>query len=210
MAPANEVLLVVDVQNDFCPGGALGVRRGDEVVAPLNRLIRRFHAAGWPIVFSRDWHPARTKHFQEFGGAWPPHCIRGTKGARFHRGLAIPARATILSKGMDPEVDAYSCFQGFLDDGEPFPDWLRRRQIRRLVIGGLATDYCVVRTAADARKAGYEVVVLEDAIRAVEASSGDGGRAMAEMRGLGAKFAPSPEVLRQAQPPRRKPAAKSR
>lgn len=212
MARGNEVLLVVDVQNDFCLGGALGVRRGDEVVAPLNRLIRRFRETGRLIAFSRDWHPARTKHFQEFGGAWPPHCIRGTKGARFHRGLAIPARATIVSKGMDPEVDAYSCFQGFLGDGdgEPFPDWLRRRQIRRLVIGGLATDYCVVRTVADARKAGYEVVVLEDAIRAVEASPGDGGRAMAEMRGLGAKFVTSPEVLRLAQPPRRKPAAKSR
>ena len=97
---------------------------------------------------------------------------------------------------MDPEVDAYSSFQGFLGDGEPFPEWLERRSIRRLVIGGLATDYCVVRTTADARKAGYDVLVLEDAIRAVDVAPGDGDRAMAEIRRLGAKIVRSPDVLR--------------
>jgi len=204
VARGTEVLLVVDVQNDFFPGGPLGVRRGDEVVAPLNRLIRRFRAAGRPIVFTRDWHPKTTKHFKEFGGAWPPHCIRGTRGAEFHSALAIPPRATIVSKGMDPEVDAYSCFQGFVEDGEPFPRWLERRRIGRVVIGGLATDYCVVRTSADARKAGYDVVVVEDSVRAVDLAPGDGDRAIAEMRALGADIMPSREVLGRVRISRRK------
>jgi len=203
VARTSEILLVVDVQNDFCPGGALGVRRGDEVVAPLNRLIRRFRAAGRPIAFTRDWHPERTRHFREFGGKWPPHCIQGTRGATFHRDLAVPSPATIVSKGMDPEVDAYSCFQGFLEDGTPLGEWLERQGVRRVIIGGLATDYCVVRTAADARKAGYVVVVLEDAIRAVDVAPGDGERAIAEIRGLGAAVSTSTEVLGRARVPRR-------
>ncbi len=195
MVSPKTALLVVDVQNDFCPGGALGVPRGDEVVAPLNRAIRSFRRARRPVVFSRDWHPQRTKHFREFGGMWPPHCLQGTEGAAFHPDLEVPRTPTIVSKGMDPEVDAYSCFQGLMADGQSFVGWLEKEGIQRLVIGGLATDYCVVRTTADARRLGYEVVVLEDAIRAVDLAPGDGDRAIAEMRRAGGTIAAAAKVL---------------
>ena len=194
-APKDSVLLVVDVQNDFCPGGSLAVPRGDEVVARLNRMIRRFRAAGLPVVFSRDWHPVRTKHFKEFGGTWPPHCIQGTRGAEFHPKLEVPRSATIFSKGMDPEADAYSCFQATTEYGAPFAAWLAAQRIQRLYVGGLATDYCVLQTTLDARRKGYEVVVLEDAIRAVNVAPGDGNRAITGMRHAKAAFARTDEVL---------------
>ena len=189
------VLLVVDVQNDFCPGGTLAVARGDDVVRPLNWIARRFRAARIPVVFSRDWHPARTKHFEEFGGAWPPHCLQGTRGADFHPRLAVPRGATIMSKGMDPEIDAYSCFQATMEDGTPFPRWLADHGIRRLYIGGLATDYCVLQTTLDARRKRLEVVVLEDAIRAVDMSPGDGDRAITGMRHARATFRRTADVI---------------
>ena len=195
MAAPKTVLLVVDVQNDFCPGGALAVPRGDEVVAPLNRMIRRFRAAGLPVMLSRDWQPIRTKHFKEFGGTWPPHCIQGTRGAEFHPKLEVPRGATIFSKGMDPKADAYSCFQATTENGAPFAAWLAAQRIRRLYVGGLSTDYCVFQTTLDARRKGYEVVVLEDAIRAVDVSAGDGDRAIAEMRRVGARFASTTQAI---------------
>lgn len=199
MADPRTLLLVVDIQNDFCPGGSLGVPRGDEVVAPLNRAIQAFRRGRRPVVFSRDWHPARTKHFREFGGVWPAHCIRDTGGAAFHPALQVPRNAKIVSKGMDPEVDAYSCFQGLMADGQSFVGWLESEQVKRIAIGGLATDYCVLRTAMDARKLGYDVVVLRDAVRAVDLAAGDGDRALAEMEKAGAELAESDSIL--ARPP---------
>src|SRR5207244_4457544 len=110
-------LLVVDIQNDFCPGGALGVPDGDAIIPRVNRTIALFERRGLPVLFTRDWHPRVTKHFKEFGGAWPAHCVQGTKGARFHRDLAMRKGTLLLSKGMDPEQDSYSAFQAFTDRG---------------------------------------------------------------------------------------------
>ncbi|HEX9821164.1 MAG TPA: nicotinamidase [Methylomirabilota bacterium] len=184
--PARDALVVVDVQNDFCPGGALAVPEGDRVVPVLNRYAERFAARGAPVFASRDWHPARTTHFAEYGGAWPPHCVQETPGAALHAALRLPAGAEVVSKGTGAEEDAYSCFQARTADGTDFSALLARRGIRRLFVGGLATDYCVKATALDARRAGLEVVVLEDAVRAVEVAPGDGERALAEMTAAGA------------------------
>ena len=185
--PSRDALVVVDVQNDFCPGGALGVTDGDAVVPILNMYAERFRAAGAPVFASRDWHPARTKHFQSGGGVWPPHCVQGTPGAAFHPALALPAGVTIVSKGMDPGDDAYSCFQAETEDGLPFAAALGECGASRLFVGGLATDYCVRATVLDALKEGFEVVLLEDASRAVDLKPGDGERAMAEMIAAGAR-----------------------
>jgi nicotinamidase/pyrazinamidase len=186
--PTRDALVLVDIQNDFCPGGSLAVPGGDQVVPVLNRYVGRFLAAGAPIFASRDWHPARTKHFQADGGVWPPHCVQGTPGAAFHAGLTVPAGAVVVSKGMDPDQDAYSAFQGEDPGGRPLAAALAERGLRRLHVGGLATDYCVKATVLDAMREGFEVLVLADAVRAVDVKPGDGERAIAEMREAGARF----------------------
>ncbi len=183
-----DALVVVDVQNDFCPGGTLGVADGDRVVPILNRYAARFLEAGAPIYLTRDWHPPRTKHFQAYGGLWPPHCVQGTPGAAFHPALTVADGAVVVSKGMDPEEDAYSAFQAQAADGTLLPAALRTRGVRRLYLGGLATDYCVKATTLDALREGFEVFVLTDAIRAVDLKPGDGDRAITEMRDAGARF----------------------
>lgn len=183
-----DALVLVDVQNDFCAGGSLAVPDGDQVVPVLNRYIERFHEAGAPIFASRDWHPPKTRHFQAYGGAWPPHCVQGTPGARFHLGLAVPEEAVVVSKGMDPDEDAYSTFQAADDGGRRFATMLSERGIRRLYVGGLATDYCVKATVLDALREGFEVAVLADAVRAVDVKPGDGEQAITEMREAGARF----------------------
>jgi nicotinamidase/pyrazinamidase len=187
--PRSDALVVVDVQNDFCPGGALAVPDGDAVVPLLNRYAERFAARGGYVVASRDWHPARTTHFAAYGGVWPPHCVQGTAGARLHSGLVLPPSTGIVSKGMDPDEDAYSCFQARSEDGAGFASLLAERAIRRVFVGGLATDYCVKATALDARRAGLDVVILEDAVRAVDVKPGDGARAVAELVAAGATLA---------------------
>jgi nicotinamidase/pyrazinamidase len=184
-----DALVVVDVQNDFCPGGALAVPEGDAVVPVLNRYAERFAAQGAAVFASRDWHPARTRHFAAYGGVWPPHCVQGTPGAELHADLALPASAQLVSKGMDPEEDAYSCFQARADAGGDFASLLATRGIRRLFVGGLATDYCVKATVLDALRAGLTVVVLQDAVRAVDVKPGDGTRALAELAAAGASSA---------------------
>jgi nicotinamidase/pyrazinamidase len=187
--PARDALVVVDVQNDFCPGGALAVAEGDRVVAVLNRYAAAFAARGAPVFASRDWHPEQTRHFVAGGGPWPPHCLQGTPGARFHPDLRLPAGTVVVSKGMDPDEDAYSSFQARDEDGTDFATLLRRRGVRRLFVGGLATDYCVRATALDGLAAGFEVVVLEDAVRAVDVQPDDGERALTEMAAAGARRA---------------------
>lgn len=186
--PTRDALVIVDVQNDFCPGGALPVPVGDLVVPPLNAYAERFARAGATIFASRDWHPARTSHFKELGGPWPPHCVQESPGAKFHPGLKLPATTTVVSKGMDPEEDAYSCFQAEDPEGFPFAAALGERGVLRLFVGGLATDYCVKATVLDALQEGFEVVVLEDAVRAVDLQPGDGSRALEAMRSAGATF----------------------
>lgn len=173
-------LVIVDVQNDFCPGGALGVRGGDEIIPELNRQIERFTAAGRPIIASRDWHPAETTHFQ----TWPPHCVQDQLGAAFHPALRLPAEALVVSKGTGPTEDAYSAFEARDPAGRTLEEVLRG--VDTLYIGGLATDYCVRATALDALKSGRRIVVLADAIRGVDLEPGDSVRALEEMRAAGA------------------------
>lgn len=187
-------LLVVDVQNDFCPGGALPVPQGDLVVPRLNQYLEQFQASGLPVFASRDWHPAVTKHFQAYGGLWPPHCIQNTSGAAFHPDLKLLPSVTVVSKGMDPDQDAYSCFQAQADDGRPFQEILHAAGIGQLYVGGLATDYCVRASVLDALRAGFRVTLLEDAIRGVEVRPGDSERAIQEMTRVGAARARLAEV----------------
>jgi nicotinamidase/pyrazinamidase len=175
-------LLVVDVQNDFCPGGALAVTEGDEVVAPLNRLIAEFLARGDYVFKSRDWHPAQTKHFTDYGGTWPVHCVQGTRGALFHEALMEDPRIEIISKGMGDE-DSYSAF-----DGTGLAARLRERGVAEVWVGGLATDYCVKNTALDALREGFQVKAVAEAMRPVEVQPGDGQRAIEEMQRAGAEI----------------------
>lgn len=186
---AQSALVIVDVQNDFCPGGLLAVTKGDEIIPPLNEYVRRFSDKGLPIFLSRDWHPTVTAHFKAFGGIWPVHCVMETRGAEFHPALRVPDRAIIVSKGMNPERDDYSAFDGTDGDGTPLADLLRRLQVTRLVIGGLATDYCVKETALAALRQGFAVTILADAIRGVDLQEGDSQQAMTEMKAAGAQVA---------------------
>lgn len=192
--PSQDALMVVDVQNDFCPGGSLAVPEGDQVVPVLNKVIARFVGSGAWIYASRDWHPAETKHFQAWGGPWPPHCIQGTTGAEFHPDLKLPKAATIISKGMDPEKDSYSAFHGIDPNGATLATALRQRGVKRLFVGGLATDYCVKFTALDARKEGLEVFLLEDASRGVEVNPGDTSKAIEEMKAAGTTIGASGNI----------------
>lgn len=184
------VLLVVDVQNDFLPGGALPVPRGDAVIAPLNRCIDAFQRLGLPIYAARDWHPTDHCSFQHQGGPWPPHCIAGLYGSEPPRGLHLPPSTHLVFKGTHPKVEAYSAFQATGLAVE-----LRKAGCRRVLIGGLATDYCVRATALDALAAGFETIVLEDAIRAVEVHRGDGKRTLEEMRAEGVRVATTASIL---------------
>jgi nicotinamidase/pyrazinamidase len=176
-----DALLVVDVQHDFLPGGALAVPDGDVVVPVMNRYVEVAAQSGIPVFASRDWHPRNHCSFRSQGGLWPPHCVADSEGAEFAPGLNLPHDVVIVSKAQKQDADAYSAFGGTDLDAR-----LRSRGILRLWVGGLATDYCVLETVLDARKAGYEVLFLEDASRAVEIEPGDGARAVARMREAGA------------------------
>ena len=166
-------LLIVDVQKDFCEGGALAVRGGDRVVPILNQVIRLLPPQGAPILASRDWHPAQTTHFRGGGGAWPPHCVAGTAGAAFHEDLQLPAGTIWISKGQAPGEDGYSAFDGTTPEGRSLPHALAARRIERLYVGGLATDYCVQHTVLDALAQGLAVTVITDA-RILSLRSGSG------------------------------------
>lgn len=170
-------LMVVDVQKCFLPGGSLGVPGGDAVIPRLNAYIARFRRAGRPIFASRDWHPQETVHFQK----WPPHCVQNTEGAEFGPGLELPEDAVVVSKGMDPDQDAYSAFQALDDGGRLLPQLLEERGIGHLYVGGLALDYCVRFTSEDAIGAGMDVTVLIDATRAVNADPHDAEEAIEEL-----------------------------
>lgn len=176
-----DALIIVDVQNDFCPGGALGVKDGDAVVPVLNEAIEAAVEAGIPIVASRDWHPEKHCSFEEQGGPWPHHCEQETTGADFHPDLALPADYHLVSKGEFEDQDQYSAL-----DGTGLADWLRHQGVKRLWIGGLAQDVCVRATVLDACKAGFKVMLMRDATRSVDP---DGGRrALDEMKAAGAEL----------------------
>jgi len=181
-------LLVVDVQKDFCAGGALPVPDGDRVVPVLNQYIADASARGGPVYASRDWHPPVTRHFQPYGGQWPPHCVQNTEGASFHQHLQLPAVTIVISKGQDPDTPGYSALEGCTADGRSLLDDLRDRGIEHVYVGGLATDYCVKHSVLDLLRAGLAVTVLGDAIAGVDVQPGDSARATAEMRQAGAEI----------------------
>lgn len=170
-----DALLIVDPQVDFLPGGSLGVPQGDAVLAPIHRLIDLYRTHGLPVYVSRDWHPALHCSFAGQGGPWPIHCVAGSDGARFAPGLQLDD-ATVVSKATTVDVDAYSAF-----NGTGLADTLRERGIRRLVVCGLATDYCVLNTVLDGLAAGFEVLLATEAIRAVNVNADDGDRALVRM-----------------------------
>lgn len=175
-------LIVVDVQNDFTPGGALPVSGGDKIVGTLNTYIRLFRNKGRAIIFTRDWHPPNHISFKDRGGPWPPHCVQGTRGAEFHPSLNLPEDAIAISKGFDPDREAYSGFES-----TELANLLRGRGVKKLFIGGLATDYCVKNTVLDAIREGFRVYFLSDASKGVDVNVGDSDRAVEEMARAGAE-----------------------
>lgn len=181
-------LLVVDVQNDFCPGGALAVPGGDAVVNLANDVGGVVAALGGHVFASRDWHPPDSRHFAVNGGAWPVHCVQDTLGAAFHPRLALPGSTVIISKGDVADADGYDAFDGHSPAGVPLAAALRARGVTRLVVVGLATDYCVKASVLGALEAGLAVTVLTDGVRAVDAAPGDGERALEAMRAAGAEL----------------------
>jgi nicotinamidase/pyrazinamidase len=177
-----DALLIVDFQNDFVPGGALPVARGDEIAEPLDRLLDKFEL----VIATRDWHPP---DHSSFAGAWPVHCVQGTPGAELHASLRREGVDLVVDKGQDPGSEGYSAFQ---DTG--LAELLRSRGADRLYVGGLATDYCVRQSVLDALRQGFEVRVIEDAIRGVDLDPDDSARAIEEMKRAGAAFVRADDV----------------
>ncbi len=202
-------LVIVDVQNDFCPGGALPVQEGDRVVPVINRLLDRFDR----VVATQDWHPPGHLSFAanhpgrtpgeviQLAGLeqvlWPVHCVQDTPGAEFHPDLDLSRIQAVFRKGVDPEVDSYS---GFFDNGRRrstgLEEYLRREGVEEVYIGGLATDYCVRWTALDAVRLGFRTWVIEDACRGVELRPGDTAAALAEMAQTGVQIIHSNDLCR--------------
>jgi nicotinamidase/pyrazinamidase len=191
-----KALLIVDVQNDFCPGGALGVEGGDRIVPVLNKYIEKFAQAGTPIFFTRDWHPPRTTHFSTDGGVWPPHCVQGSKGAEFHPDLQLGSYTAVLSKGMAVDEDSYSGFEAMDSRGLSLAEVLRQSGINRIYIGGLATDYCVKQTVLDGLAQGFEVVLLQDAVAGVNLQPEDSNQAVEAMLKAGVALGGSVDNFR--------------
>ena len=188
------VLLVVDVQKDFCPGGSLAVPEGDTIIPAINRYIEIFQRQGIPVFASRDWHPPVTDHFKAYGGLWPPHCIQGTDGAQFHPLLRLPDGVVVISKGMDPHKDDYSTFHALSETGYYLDDHLKGEGVERIYLCGLATDYCVRQSSLDALRTGYRVTVLRDAVKGVDLTPGDSQRALEEIARAGAEMADLAEI----------------
>lgn len=177
-----DALVVVDMQRDFMPQGVLPVPEGDKIVPRLNEYIRLFLGKGLPVFFTRDWHPEDHISFKEQGGLWPPHCVQDTEGAKFHPELFIPQdNRFIISKGTSRDFDAYSGFQGTILDS-----LLKERGIKRLFVGGVATDYCVKNTVLGAINLGYQVFLLMDGIKGVDVNPGNSENAIEEMLESGA------------------------
>lgn len=178
-----DALLIVDVQNDFLPGGALGVPHGDEIIPVVNDYVERFESRGLTIVFSRDWHPVDHCSFTSQGGTWPPHCVQGSAGGEFAASIRIPESSMIISKATAVDEEAYSAFEG-----TGLAESLRADGVRRILILGLATDYCVLASVRDALAAGFDAVVQENGVRAVNIQPDDGHKALAAMKAEGAEL----------------------
>lgn len=185
-----DALIVVDVQNDFCPGGSLAVKGGADVAQVLTYAAQAFADRGAKIFATMDWHPAGHSSFREQGGPWPAHCVQGTPGAELHPNLKLPEAAVIVHKGTDPKKDAYS---GFVDS--ELEQRLVEAGIKRVFVGGLATDYCVLNTVIDAIGIGFETYLLTDATDSVDVEPQDGRRAVHLMQTSGATLTTTDEVL---------------
>ena len=179
-----DALIIVDVQRDFCSGGALPVPDGEKIIPTLNKYIEKFSKAGALIVATRDWHPPNHISFKDHGGIWPTHCVQGTLGAEFHPDLRLPREVKVVSKATSADKEAYSGF-----DGTSLERELKDAGIKRVFVGGLATDYCVKSTVLDALRLGFETILLVDAIKGVDVNPGDSERAIGEMIKRGAKKA---------------------
>lgn len=186
---SKSALIIVDLQNDFCPGGALAVPEGDQIITAVNDLIRKFAQNHLPVFATRDWHPENHISFKARGGPWPSHCLQNTHGAEFHPKLKLPASAVIISKASNPDKDAYSGF-----DGTDLARRLKDLNMSHVVMCGLTTDYCVRATALDAVKHGFSVTVVEDAVRGVNLKPKDAEKALAEMKEAGARLVRHQEV----------------
>jgi len=176
-----DALVIVDVQNDFLPNGSLPVAEGDKVIPVLNRYIELFSNKGMAVYAQIDWHPPDHCSFKEYGGPWPSHCVAETHGAEFPAELNLPHNCQIIPKATRFDKEEYSAFQG----GD-FAKRLKDVGIIRLFVGGLATDYCVLNTVNDALNEGFEIQLLEDAVRAVDVNPGDGANALRQMQENGA------------------------
>jgi nicotinamidase/pyrazinamidase len=185
----NKALLIVDVQYDFLPGGALGVTEGDRIIPVLNQYIERFERAHLPVLATRDWHPPDTRHFRDFGGPWPVHCVENTPGAAFHTDLKLPANAEVITKGTSHADHGYSAFEGTDTKQRPLAELLRELNVDTIYVGGLATDYCVRNSALDAVKNDFDVVLLLDAVRGIDVNEGDVARSLDDMLRAGARTA---------------------
>jgi nicotinamidase/pyrazinamidase len=180
----SDALLITDIQKDFLPGGSLPIENGDEIIPVINDYIRRFEDAKAHVLASRDWHPQDHVSFKAQGGPWPPHGVQETSGAKFSPDLKLPKHTVVISKATNPQNEAYSAF-----DGTSLAHELRAMGVKRLFVGGLATDYCVVNTVVDARKLGFETVVLADATLGINVEPGDVDRAIETMLKNGAQQA---------------------
>jgi len=176
---------------DFCPGGGLAIEHGDEIVPRLNGVIRAFERAGFPIFFTRDWHPPDHCSFKNQGGKWPPHCVMGTPGARFHPDLRVPPGSAVISKASERDFEAYSAFQG-----TDLAQRLREEKVKEVFLGGLATDYCVKESCLDALASGFSVNVIEDCAKGVNVRKGDSALALDAMAAGGARMTTSTDVIK--------------
>ncbi len=186
----SDALIVVDVQNDLCPGGSAAVEDGDSVARKISDIALKFNTRDARVFASQDWHPVTHSSFVENGGIWPTHCIRGTDGAQFHKDLKLPIGSVIVRKGEDPAKLAYSAFEDTNLEGH-----LERLSIKKIFVGGLSTEYSVQHTVFDCIHKGYSTVLITDAISAVNANPDDDARAIESMIANGAGTISSKELL---------------
>jgi len=191
MYPRSTALVLVDIQNDFCPGGALAVPDGDQIVEVVNRLAPSFNF----VAATRDWHPPNHISFKEQGGVWPPHCVQGSPGADLHPALDRSGIDLIVRKGYSPDRDTFEGLPAVDENGESLDKILKRKGVDSIYVAGLATDYCVKATVLDALKKGFQVFAVTDAMRAVNLQPGDAARALQEMAAAGAHLVTSQQVL---------------
>ncbi|NLN59363.1 MAG: isochorismatase family protein [Deltaproteobacteria bacterium] len=187
-----DALVVVDVQNCFLPGGSLGIAGSDRIIAQVNRMIRLFNERNLPVAFSRDWHPPDHSSFEQQGGPWPAHGIAGTADADFPPELSKPGAVMVFSKATHREHEEYSAFQAKNDEGLSLRVWLEQMNTTRVWVCGLATDYCVLNTVRDLRRAGHAVIVLTDAVYAVHANGAE--QALTDMAARGAEMVETDQV----------------